>query len=88
MQHLLFTIQWIYCNYVTVIETMYRDDPFHNFEHASHITMSVVKLLSRINVPDDILSDAEDDNSQIVKSLHDHTYSITSDPLLTQFAVV
>lgn len=30
----------------------YRNNPFHNFEHASHVTMSVVKLLSRIVAPD------------------------------------
>lgn len=27
-------------DYVTIIATMYRDNPFHNFEHASHVTMS------------------------------------------------
>lgn len=61
----------------------YRDNPFHNFEHASHVTMSVVKLLSRIVAPDLGLKSACDTN----KELHDHTYGITSDPL-TQFAVV
>jgi hypothetical protein len=45
--------------------------------------MSVVKLLSRIVVPN--LSIEEDDAND--KTLHDHTYGITSDPL-TQFAVV
>jgi len=42
--------------------------------------MSVVKLLSRIVAPDA-------SNITDVKSLHDHTYGITSDPL-TQFACV
>ena len=37
-------------SYVTGIATMYRDNPFHNFEHASHVTMSVTKLLSRVRV--------------------------------------
>ena len=41
--------------------------------------MSVVKLLSRIVAPD--IEEVKD------KSLHDHTYGITSDPL-TRFAVV
>ncbi len=45
--------------------------------------MSVVKLLSRIVAPN--LSGEEDDAND--KTLHDHTYGITSDPL-TQFAVV
>ena len=29
-------------DYVTCIAAMYRKNPFHNFEHASHVTMSVV----------------------------------------------
>ena len=27
--------------YVTIIAAMYRSNPFHNFEHASHVLMSV-----------------------------------------------
>ncbi|KAL3939168.1 MAG: hypothetical protein SGBAC_006057 [Bacillariaceae sp.] len=49
-----------------------------SFDHASHVTQSVSKLLSRI-VAVKQLEDA--------KELHDHTYGITSDPL-TQFAIV
>jgi hypothetical protein len=59
---------------------MYNDNPFHNFAHASHVVMSVLKLLSRIVAPDD-MDDTHDDQG----ALHDHTYGITSDPL-TQFA--
>jgi len=33
---------------------MYRDNDFHNFEHACHVTMSVTKLLSRIVLPSDL----------------------------------
>ena len=65
-------------DYVTCIAKMYRDNAFHNFEHASHVTMSVTKLLSRIVAPSNV--DGSDHNV-----LHDHTYGITSDPL-TQFA--
>lgn len=66
-------------DYVQTISVMYRDNPFHNFEHVSHVTMSVTKLLSRIIAPtEDCQTDA---------SLHDHTYGITSDPL-TRFAVI
>jgi len=68
-------------DYVSNIAAIYNDNPFHNFEHASHVTMSVVKLLSRIVAP----SDVEDNGDG--KTLHDHTYGITSDPL-TQFACV
>jgi len=66
-------------SYVGNIAAMYNNCPFHNFEHASHVTMSVVKLLSRIVAPSDVEADG--------KSLHDHTYGITSDPL-TQFACI
>jgi class 3 adenylate cyclase len=70
-------------DYVATICLMYRDNPFHNFEHASHVTMSTVKLLSRIVAPDINPTDQDD----MEKNLHDHTYGITSDPL-TQFACV
>ena len=60
----------------------FADNPFHNFEHASHVTMSVSKLLSRIVAPD-----IDGTGGDIDHTLHDHTYGITSDPL-TQFAVV
>jgi len=66
-------------DYVWTIASLYNDNPFHNFEHASHVAMSVTKLLSRIVAPD---LDHEKE-----KNLHDHTYGITSDPL-THFAIV
>jgi class 3 adenylate cyclase len=69
-------------DYVQTIAAMYRPNPFHNFEHASHVSMSVLKLLSRIVAPD--LNFKDEGNA--AKDLHDHTYGITSDPL-TQFAV-
>jgi 3'5'-cyclic nucleotide phosphodiesterase len=68
-------------DYVFMISTMYKDNDFHNFEHASHVMMSVVKLLSRIVSPAELKLDSDEDAEQ----LHDHTYGITSDPL-TQFA--
>lgn len=102
-------------DYVTCIASMYQDNPFHNFEHASHVTMSVNKLLARIVAPSrfEMTPEASSSNSntpefgestQLVQqaacrsstaklsrshsktvSLHDHTYGITSDPLI-QFA--
>jgi len=65
--------------FVTEIALTYHDNSFHNFPHASHVGMSVAKLLSRIVAPDIDLDGHE--------QLHDHTYGITSDPL-TQFACV
>lgn len=79
--------------YVLSIATMYNDNPFHNFEHAAHVTMSVTKLMSRIVAPDQIIEEGfMNDNKQegqnrLASTLHDHTYGITSDPL-TQFACV
>eukprot|EP00980_Cylindrotheca_fusiformis_P017102 scaffold5254_cov67-Cylindrotheca_fusiformis.AAC.1 len=40
-------------NFLTNVASMYRDNPFHNFEHASHVTASVKKLLARIVNVDD-----------------------------------
>ena len=70
--------------YVSYMADMYHDNHFHNFEHASHVTMSVTKLLSRIVAPSDM---DFTDNAQASAQLHDHTYGITSDPL-THFACV
>jgi hypothetical protein len=78
------TVQLIH-DYVACLANMYQEDnAFHCFEHASHVTMSVAKLLSRIVAPSDM--DFTNDE-QALASLHDHTYGITSDPL-TQFACV
>jgi 3'5'-cyclic nucleotide phosphodiesterase/Adenylate and Guanylate cyclase catalytic domain len=71
--------------YVTNVAASYNANPFHNFEHASHVAMAVSKLLSRIVAPSDI--DPDDSTAELGKALHDHTYGITSDPL-TQFACV
>jgi class 3 adenylate cyclase len=72
--------------YIAAVASMYRENPFHNFEHASHVTMSVSKLLSRIVAPVDSGKKNVSKRS-MASSLHDHTYGITSDPL-TQFACV
>ena len=61
-------------SYVQCLAAMYRPNPFHNFEHASHVTMSVSKLLARIVRP---LNPEQDSTG----------YGITSD-YLTQFSCV
>lgn len=71
-------------DYVRTVASMYNNHPFHNFEHASHVTMSVAKLLSRIVAPSANEIKASGGEGQ---TLSDHTYGITSDPL-TQFACV
>lgn len=67
---------------VSSVAAMYHGNPFHNFEHASHVTLSVVKLLSRVIAPD--IASTEGDNGV---TIHDYSYGITSDPL-TQFSCV
>eukprot|EP00934_Nitzschia_sp_Nitz4_P005403 Nitzschia sp. Nitz4//scaffold296_size27349//382//4345//NITZ4_008196-RA/size27349-snap-gene-0.39-mRNA-1//1//CDS//3329546261//5393//frame0 len=72
--------------YVTTISHLYYENPFHNFEHASHVVMSVIKLMSRIVAPEAVYDENnEGPLDNVEETLHDHTYGITSDPL-TQFA--
>ena len=72
--------------FVTAIANMYRDNPFHNYDHACHVQASMVKLLQRVVEHSDIdLHKARATNSST--EAHDYTYGIASDPL-TQFAVV
>ncbi|CAJ1959103.1 unnamed protein product [Cylindrotheca closterium] len=68
---------------------MYKENPFHNFEHASHVTASVKKLLSRIikvGEGNGLAGQTPTGNVSLA-DLAGHSYGITSDPL-TQFAVV
>eukprot|EP00980_Cylindrotheca_fusiformis_P001925 scaffold437_cov111-Cylindrotheca_fusiformis.AAC.23 len=76
-------------NYISSISAMYPDNAFHNFEHASHVTASVKKLLSRIvNVDEGNGLGAGNPSKRVdLVDLAGHSYGITSDPL-TQFAVV
>ena len=64
--------------YVSRIASMYNDVPFHNFEHASHVTLCANKLLNRLINSDEYETEEE---------LHDATFGISSDPL-THFAIV
>lgn len=98
--------------YLTNAASMYRENPFHNFEvslnvqmfafvdqivayhvvcfqHASHVTASVKKLLTRIVKVDQSngLSSSSHSDSFDLVDLAGHSFGITSDPL-TQFAVV
>jgi hypothetical protein len=71
--------------FVQVIAGTYQHNPFHNYEHACHVQMSVMKLLQRLATTEHI--DYNGDLSTVASDAHDFTYGITSDPL-TQFAVV
>ena len=77
--------------YIEVIASMYRDNSFHSFEHASHVSMSAVKLLSRVVGPlsrrrQGVGSGSDDDLSSEFM-VAENSFGITSDPL-TQFAVI
>jgi class 3 adenylate cyclase len=76
-------------DYVSTLSCLYKDNPFHNFAHASHVAMASNKLLSRVVAPDDVLNINNEDTSSkgLALSLHDFTFGLTSDPL-TQFAIV
>ena len=41
-------------DYVARIANLYNNNPFHSFEHASHVTLSVTKLLGRVVNPAEI----------------------------------
>lgn len=71
-------------SYVGIIASMYRDNPFHSFEHACHVTMSVNKLLKRIVAPElssKDLANLKKNPNNLASRLHDSTHGITSDPL-------
>ena len=61
-------------DYITSIAAMYRNNPFHNFNHACHVVMTTKKLLNRVTKPTG-------------NAISSTAYGITSDPL-TQFAIV
>jgi 3'5'-cyclic nucleotide phosphodiesterase len=65
---------------VKAIATMYNNNPFHNFDHACHVTMSVSKVLKQIITPDLDVEDMKGVKS-LEAHLHDYTFGITSDPL-------
>eukprot|EP00980_Cylindrotheca_fusiformis_P015485 scaffold4363_cov125-Cylindrotheca_fusiformis.AAC.5 len=73
--------------YLSNVASMYRDNPFHNFEHASHVTASVKKLLTRIVDVDDGNGLRKPSDEIDLIDMAGHSYGITSDPL-TQFSVV
>jgi len=63
---------------VTTIANTYRNNHFHNFEHACHVTMCVDKFLKRIVAPD---VDPTMEQDCLASALHDYTHGINSDPL-------
>jgi hypothetical protein len=74
--------------YISTIASMYHEENrFHCFEHASHVTQSVAKLLARVVTPETIdYGDLQYKQKAESSTLHKYTFGITSDPI-TQFAV-
>ena len=67
--------------YILEIAQMYRENPFHNFDHCSHVAMSTKKLLDRIATHE------AETRGQSSNHERDSSHGITSDPL-TQFAII
>lgn len=59
-------------NYISWVALLYRDNPFHNMDHAAHVTMSVSKLLARIVAPE-TLDPAKESGRTFEARRHDHT---------------
>jgi 3'5'-cyclic nucleotide phosphodiesterase/Adenylate and Guanylate cyclase catalytic domain len=69
--------------YITTVANLYRNNnAFHNFEHASHVIMSTVKLLQGIAT-----RDMKKKVTSNQKEYYDYTYGISTDAL-TKFAIV
>jgi 3'5'-cyclic nucleotide phosphodiesterase len=72
--------------YVAIIAGSYKHNPFHNFSHACHVTMSVHKLLKRIVAPQ-ISSEKyamvrkEGGADELAKHLNEYSHGIMHDPL-------
>jgi hypothetical protein len=74
-------------DYIRAISSLYRNNPFHSFQHASHVAQSVTKLLSRVVRKDEIDYNTMAYKKKRTAEIHNYTYGITSDAL-TQFACV
>jgi hypothetical protein len=62
---------------------MYRDNPFHNFEHASHVVMSVVALVAYCRC-----RHWRRKGKDMASTLHDHTYGISPDAVRLRFSAL
>jgi len=73
--------------HVQHIASMYRNNSFHNYEHASHVTLSMEKMLSNVRVSDACCKNSSSDCGSAELSLNRYTTDLSNDPL-AQFAVV
>lgn len=72
---------------ITKVSNLYRDNPFHSFEHASHVTLSVHKLLNRVVTPDELEYDGDAGIDEDAFEIHHYSYGICNDAL-SHFAIV
>ena len=78
--------------YISSIASTYRDNPFHCFEHATHTTIAMDRMLKKIAAPEESNPDEEPDakpksEKTVALELHNRTFGIASDPV-SQFALV
>jgi 3'5'-cyclic nucleotide phosphodiesterase len=66
--------------FIESVAQLYHNNPFHNFEHCSHVVMSTRKMLNRI-------VDHEKEVQHQTRCTASYTFGITSSPL-NQFAIV
>jgi len=70
-------------DYVSIICSMYVDNPFHSYQHASHVTMSLIKYITSLAAPHQYslkpekTKDAEHERARH----HEKTFGISSDPI-------
>lgn len=72
-------------DFVTAVAMLYRDNWFHNYEHACHVTMGANKFLTRVVDPTQ-RSVANLGSSSVVQG-NSYAYGLNGDPL-TQFAII
>eukprot|EP00934_Nitzschia_sp_Nitz4_P001943 Nitzschia sp. Nitz4//scaffold517_size4071//2291//3964//NITZ4_009255-RA/size4071-processed-gene-0.3-mRNA-1//-1//CDS//3329553799//1943//frame0 len=68
-------------DYVSVIASLYRPNPFHSFEHANHAVVAVEKLMRWIVRPDGGLEGAQRMTAKVAGDVHKSSFGISSDPL-------
>jgi hypothetical protein len=76
--------------FVSLIASTYRNNPFHNFKHCCHATIAMHKLIQLILTPNfeakqlELLASSGKDQDEL---LHEFSYGLSSDPIAL-FAMV
>jgi 3'5'-cyclic nucleotide phosphodiesterase len=73
--------------FISNVAETYQSNPFHNFEHACHVTMSVNKLLSRV-VPSNVNSEMKRSDSGAPNQSYTNEILDPLGQLATVFAAV